>query len=441
MGELEAGNVELQSEVDDAKRRISEIKDEVASLEKRYASLKKQETAPAEVERKKAEARPPEKAASLKGRVLLALRENQRYLLVPVAVNLARALIALSLFVAHSESGAFTTTYMDWRYAGGPLGEPFSVPIPKGHWSYLFFAWDSIWYIRIAWVGYEGTRFAFFPTLPLAIRLLYSFTMDWGLAVAIVSFVFGTIWMPFYQAVAEHYMDKERALLNTFLCAFFPFVFLFTSVAYTESIFLFACAAAWYYYLRGKLPHSFAMVAIAAVTRIYGLFMLIPILLDLFAKKDWKSMLYSFVPLFALFLWCYYNFISTGDWLAFRNLQVAYWGSPTWASQFIGRFLLGQPIDWSLYHNFMLGFIAVALYLSVVSLNVDWKLGAFAVIGVISNLFMGYLWSYTRHLTFFFPMWLTVKSSNKFVVGLACLLFLLCSIVLWNQFIMRQWVA
>lgn len=381
------------------------------------------------------------KKMSWTGRTISWIGSNRRYVLVPLAVNLARVVMALILYFVHSSSGVFRTTYMDWQYAGGPLGEPFQIPVPKGHWSYLFFGWDSIWYMRIAWVGYYGTRFAFFPILPLVLRFFYTFTMDFGVAAAIVSFLFGTIWIPFYQAVAERYMDRDKALLNTFLCAFFPYVFLFTSVAYTEAIFMFACTAAWYFYLKDKLPHSFLMVAVATVTRIYGALMLLPILMDLASKQKWRETLYSLIPAFSLFLWCYYCYIYTGDWLAFRTVQVAYWGSPTLFTVFIGRFLTGMPIDWSLYHTFILAFIAVILYLTLASWEVDRRLGLFAFVGVVANLFMGYIWSYTRHLTFFFPAWLVARPSNKYIVGVVCLVFMLCSIVLWNQFIMRQWVA
>jgi len=379
--------------------------------------------------------------AGVRQRLATGLKPYLPYMIVPIAVNLARLLIALILYLRHSSDGALLTTYMDWEYAGGPLGDPFRVPVPKGHWSYLFFGWDSIWYIRIAQAGYFGTRFAFFPALPLAIRFVYLYVWDFGTAAAIVSFLFGTAWIPFYQVVAEHYMPRDRALLNTFLCAFFPYVFLFTSVAYTESIFIFACTAAWYFYLKDKLPHCFTMIAIATVTRIYGILMLGPVLLDFATKRRWKEMLYSFVPVFSLFLWCYYCFISTGDWLAFRNVQVAYWGSPTLISQFVVPFLMGKPIEWSLYHTFILAFIALAVYLSLASWEVDWRLGSFAIVGVVLNLLMGYIWSYTRHLTFFFPTWLTVKPSNKYLVAASCVIFLLCSLVLWDRFIMRQWVA
>jgi len=441
LGDLEDQNTELRSGIEDAQHRLSEAEEKMASLEEKYESLRKAQFNEVRSEGEGTQARSQAEGRPFWSRVSLAISENRRYLTVPITVNLARILVALILYFAHSSSGVFTTTYMDWQYAGGPLGEPFRIPVPAGHWSYLFFAWDSIWYIRIAQVGYYGTRFAFFPTLPLAIRFFYSFTMDFGLAAAIVSFLFGTLWIPFYQAVAEHHMRKDQALLNTLLCAFFPFVFLFTSVAYTESIFLLACVAAWYFYLKGKLPHSFTMIALATITRIYGIFMLIPVLLDLAAKKRWKETLYSLVPVFALFLWCFYCYISTGDWLAFRTVQVAYWGSPTLFSEFVAKFFAGGPIAWNASTAFILAFTAVAVYLAFASWEVDKKLGSFAIVGVISNLFVGYIWSYTRHLTFFFPTWLVVKPSNKHLVAATCVLFLLCSVVLWNQFIMRQWIA
>jgi hypothetical protein len=441
LSDLEDRNIELRSGMEDAQRRLSEAEERMASLEEKYESFRKSQLDEVCPEAEGVKAGSQAEGRPFWSRVSLAISENRRYLTVPIVVNLARILVALVLYFAHSSSGVFATTYMDWQYAGGPLGEPFRVPVPAGDWSYLFFAWDSIWYIRIAQVGYYGTRFAFFPTLPLAIRFFYSLTMDFGTAAVIVSFLFGTLWIPFYQAVAERYMRKDQALLNTFLCAFFPFVFLFTSVAYTESIFLLACVAAWYFYLRDKLPHSFAMIALATVTRIYGIFMLIPVILDLAAKKRWKDMLYSIVPAFALFLWCFYCYISTGDWLAFRTVQVAYWGSPTLFSEFVIKFFLGQPITWNTSTAFILAFTSIALYLAFASWEVDRKLGSFAIVGVVSNLFAGYIWSYTRHLTFFFPTWLVAKPSNKYLVAVACGLFLLCSIVLWNQFIMRQWVA
>lgn len=441
LGDLEDKNTELQSGIENARRRLNEAQDRMAFLEEKYQSLRKSQLNEAPPKGETTPAKEQVAGTPFWSRVASEISENRRFLTVPIAVNMARVFVAVLLYLAHSSSGVLTTTYMDWQYAGGPLGEPFRIPVPTGDWSYLFFAWDSIWYIRIAQVGYYGTRFAFFPTLPLAIRFFYSVTMDFGLAAVIVSFFFGTLWIPFYQAVAEQYMRRDQALLNTLLFAFFPFVFLFTSVAYTESIFLFACVAAWYFYSRDKLPHSFTMIALATVTRIYGVFMLLPVLLDLGAKKRWRDMLYSVIPAFALFLWCFYCYVSTGDWLAFRTVQVAYWGSPTLFSEFIAKFFTGAPITWNTSTAFILAFTAVAVYLAFASWEVDKRLGSFAIVGVVSNLFMGYIWSYTRHLMFFFPTWLVVKPSNRHLVVVACILFLLCSVVLWNQFIMRQWIA
>ena len=441
LGDLKEHNTDLESKIEDTQRRLREAQNRMTFLEEKYETLRRSQLSGLSPEEETNKATEHKADRPFWTRVASEVSDNRRFLTVPLIVNLARVLVAVLLYLAHSSSGVFTTTYMDWQYAGGLLGEPFRIPVPAGDWSYLFFAWDSIWYIRIAQVGYYGTRFAFFPTLPLAIRFFYSFTMDFGLAAVIVSFLFGTLWIPFYQAVAEQYMRRNQAMLNTLLCAFFPFVFLFTSVAHTESLFLLACVAAWYFYTRDKLPHSFVMIAIATVTRIYGAFMLLPVLLDLAAKKRWKDMLYTLIPAFALSLWCFYCFISTGDWLAFRTVQVAYWGSPTLFSEFVVKFFTGEQITWNTSTAFILAFIAIAVYLAFASYEVDKKLGSFAVVGVVSNLFLGYIWSYTRHLTFFFPMWLVVKPSNKYLVALACILFLLCSVVLWNQFIMRQWVA
>jgi Gpi18-like mannosyltransferase len=150
-------------------------------------------------------------------------------------------------------------------------------------WPYLFLGWDSGWYLSIATRGYSfsSQSYAFYPGLPLFTYILNMVTGNPFVSMTLLSFIIGVIWLPAYQLVAENYMSKPEALKSTLLYGFFPYVFLFTTVAYSEGLLLLFSLAAWYFLKDKKLLLTGICASVAAISRPPGIFLMIPILLEL----------------------------------------------------------------------------------------------------------------------------------------------------------------
>ena len=75
---------------------------------------------------------------------------------------------------------------------------------------------------------------------------------DVWVASSLVSIIVGLAWVPVFQKLAEQYLPEHDALEATILAATFPYVFLFTTVAYTEGLFTLTTVAAWFLHLKKK---------------------------------------------------------------------------------------------------------------------------------------------------------------------------------------------
>ncbi|WP_055534289.1 mannosyltransferase family protein [Streptomyces graminilatus] len=141
--------------------------------------------------------------------------------------------------------------------------------------------WDSLWYTRVAELGYGyevrlpngdvHSNLAFFPLLPWLERLLASFTpmsyADAGFAVSAVA-CFAAAWGVF--AVADHVYGRRAGVFAVLLWAVLP-VGIVQSMAYSES--LFTALAAWSLYavLTGRWVTAGALALLAGLTRPVGL--------------------------------------------------------------------------------------------------------------------------------------------------------------------------
>ncbi|QFQ96240.1 hypothetical protein F9278_08540 [Streptomyces phaeolivaceus] len=141
--------------------------------------------------------------------------------------------------------------------------------------------WDSLWYTRVAELGYGyevrlpngdvHSNLAFFPLLPWLERAVSAVT---GLSYAHAGLVVGTLaslaaaWGIF--AVADHAYGRRVGVCAVLLWAVLP-VGIVQSMAYTEA--LFTALAAWSLYavLTGRWVTAGALAALAGLTRPVGL--------------------------------------------------------------------------------------------------------------------------------------------------------------------------
>ena len=151
----------------------------------------------------------------------------------------------------------------------------------KSAYKLLTARWDSVWYTRVAELGYGyevrlpngdvHSNLAFFPLLPWLERLLASVTpmsyADAGFAVSVLASL-AAAWGVF--AVADHVYGRRAGVCAVLLWAVLP-VGIVQSMAYSES--LFTALAAWSLYavLTGRWLTAGTLALLAGLTRPVGL--------------------------------------------------------------------------------------------------------------------------------------------------------------------------
>ncbi|WP_232838606.1 mannosyltransferase family protein [Streptomyces geranii] len=151
----------------------------------------------------------------------------------------------------------------------------------KSAYTLLTARWDSLWYSRVAELGYGyevrlpngdvHSNLAFFPLLPWLERLLASLTpmsyADAGFAVSALASL-AAAWGVF--AVADHVYGRRAGVCAVLLWAVLP-VGIVQSMAYSES--LFTALAAWSLYavLTGRWLTAGTLALLAGLTRPVGL--------------------------------------------------------------------------------------------------------------------------------------------------------------------------
>ena len=299
-------------------------------------------------------------------------------------------------------------------------------------WWLVFTGWDTEWYERIVRLWYPPSfdpHWAFFPLFPFSAKLVNFVVGNPHEALVIVSSFFGVAWIPLFQLVAERYMSRDDAFGCTLMTAFFPTVFLFTTVAYTESLFLFACLATWLYYLKGKMLYSAIFAAVATLTKTYGIAMIIPVALGLLLERKWGKMMWLTIPFMALTSWALYFSISTGHVFLWEPIFYTVWPQKPWSFEISNKGV------------FSVVFLPLLFYLAFQTRKVDRRLAAYTLILSLVTLPNSSLWGWTRYLSFLFPAWLSFKSRNRVVLAALILVFYSGALWLWHSFSMGAWFS
>jgi hypothetical protein len=351
---------------------------------------------------------------------------GKRRFLMPIAILAsAKALAASFIHSSLGKGGWF------WMRAWGRAGPP------EGSLAYLFCGFDSGWYVDIAKNGYAYPKYVFMPAYPALIRALGSILGDYWWAAISIAWASSFASLPLFQAIAERYMDRVEAMWATLLMASFPHVFAFTSLAYSEPLFLLLCLGAWLSYLRDAMPLSAAAMGMAALSRPYGVMIAIPIALDLLKKRDFGKMAWLSIPLGSLAFWGLFCHLFAGDWMATLTQQ-GYWaklGMPygiirtyLWGAVFGGE--RSQSINY-----YLIAFVAIMGYLAFSSARADWRLGAFASAGYLVLLAIGTLPSLSRFISFLFPIWLSIRIKSPIAGAAALAISLPFGLALWLWFL------
>ena len=296
--------------------------------------------------------------------------------------------------------------------------------------------------MQIARYGYQRLySFAFFPGYPAIIRLFYLITNDIYLSAAVPAFVFGIAFVPLFQAVAEKYMDNESALKCTLVAAFFPVVFVFTSVAYSESIFLCLSLLFWLEYVNLRIGRASLVLAAASLTRPLGILLSVPLIIDLVRRKQLRPLGYLSIPYLTVLAWLAYGFYSTGFLLAFRQSEVTFWTQIGWFSGSILPFLTGGDFSFLALSAFVVFVFGFLVYLTF---QEDWRLGILSLAMYVSVIvFAGPPdLSYLRYFSFIFPIWILAGRVRSWSLLIAyCVFMSLNSMLFFYAFASGLWIG
>ena len=377
----------------------------------------------------------------------------RRYVFSLSLVVLLKLAMATALYVYLGLCSA-TTFWMD---PPGVVSLPQNEILLSGggvfRWVYLFLGWDSAWYASIATGGYafSSQSFAFMPGLPALTCLLGAVLGGPLPAIILISIVSGVLWVPLFESVAEHYVGRREAFLGTLLFALSPFTLLFTTVAYSEGLFLLLTLAAWNFYLVKKYFSASMASALVALVRIPGFLIVLPMMVGLMfsrARGDRvKGTLMGVPTTLALLLWAGFTWLSTGDPLTlFHNSE---WSGmytlPVYLVSVLPSGGLGA-LSFSTPYLDIHWLLPVAIWGSLLLPPfLIWKLRTFDrelliycltyIVGVFA---FGAVVSLPRFVAVLFPLWLSVAGllgRRRWPLILAAATSIAICIVLWAGFI------
>lgn len=198
--------------------------------------------------------------------------------------------------------------------------------------------WDGAWYTKIAQQGYphrifneaDGSRWAFFPGFPAAIRATVTVTgLTYAHAAVLIATVFGlTSALAIWLAVREIFgsVVADRSVL---LFVFFPAAYVL-SMGYSEGLFITAAAACLFALSRRYWITASLFAVLASLTRNYGVLLFVcvavaayPFIIRQHQKRPLVAV--GIAPL-GLIGWLAYSWHMTGTPLAFLQAE-KFWGA------------------------------------------------------------------------------------------------------------------
>lgn len=281
--------------------------------------------------------------------------------------------------------------------------------------------WDSFFYTDIAQHGYHLTpgntlsNIVFFPLYPFLIYILAPFVgtnfVLAGWLVSILSLIGAVV--IFYKLLKEFHptIDPETPI---FYLLIFPTAF-FLNAVYTESLFLFLSLLTFYYAFKGRFGVTGIFGILAALTRVTGILLFIPVLWEFFRRHGVRKIFsFSFLPLLLIplgaFLFFLYHYFVFGDFLLFFKVESA-WGR---AFQFNKDhfLLLSHPSVVNLFLDFVFStFALIAAYHVFKQKWVSYGLYILATLGVALS--TGTFMSIGRYILVLFPIYIALSTIRS----------------------------
>jgi hypothetical protein len=285
--------------------------------------------------------------------------------------------------------------------------------------------WDSEWYLLIADHGYEsydhyrdygGGKYLkedtahVFPGYPFCVRLLSYILRNSVLCGILISNIAAILFLYYLYMLARSLFDEQAAFRSAIYCIVFPTSF-FLSAVYSESLFLAAITAAFYFVERKNLIPAIIACAIASCVRVNGALAL-PAILWLawirFPEKRW-AVLASLSAALMLPVVSYLIFIEEtfGSFRWFLESQRYWRGGMHYPLYAFVRFF-NNPIAIHGQHNSLIDFFFASFSLLALALSIRRLPGPYVLYAAIMVLFplSSTLFSFSRLLLCNFPLFL-----------------------------------
>lgn len=291
--------------------------------------------------------------------------------------------------------------------------------------------WDSSWYLGIAQNGYsfQGpeklSNIVFFPLYPFLIRLTSFLTMgNLILAGWILSCIFLFFALVFLFKLVKEFHKPINPYLPVLFLLIFPTAF-FLNAVYTESLFIFLSLAVFYYCLKKKFLWAGLFGFFAALTRVTGILLFIPLLweyLKIYNFNFIRSLRLRVLPLIlvpigtlSFFLYHYFKF---GDFFLFFKVE-SWWGRAfklnlSHFSLFSNPAIVNFCLD-----VLMVIFVLVVIFFVFKNLRISY--GLYMLATIVVALGTGTLMSIGRYILVLFPIYILAGSIK-------------------NQYLQRAWI-
>jgi hypothetical protein len=290
--------------------------------------------------------------------------------------------------------------------------------------------WDSYWFLDVAQKGYylrgpdDFANVAFFPLYPLTMRLVGTLTGgNLVLAGWMVSSVFLALAVVMLTRLVRQFHPAMDPLWPVAFLLVFPTAF-FLNAVYSESMFLFFSLAMFHHALQGRFPLAALFAALASGTRMAGVFLVAPLIVEFVKAKGGRALLsrsawpLALAPAGAFFYFLYHYF-SFGDFFLYLKIQ------DRW-----GRDFSTEAVDFSIRNNpdlvntaFDMADAAAAVVLGLIALRrLRLSYGIYILVSVGIVLTSGTTLGIERYIMVLFPIYLVAAGFQSVVVKSAWLL-------------------
>jgi len=287
-----------------------------------------------------------------------------------------------------------------------------------------YYRWDSFWYTSISRHGYtfsedKNSAIAYFPLYPLTIKFFHLISrVREDYLSFILNIIFSFFASLYLYRLSRFDHAEKTSLMIVAIWLFFPSSYFLLS-GYPEALFVLLAILSLFFSRKKRWLWAGVSVALLAVTKPYGIFMLPVLFFEYAATRDWNYKIFFkkfdwlpfFLPILTLGAFIFFNYWKFGNPLAFLAAQKT-WGrslaSPVSALLEEARHYL---LDGNIFSggNFPYLIYLSSFFFSIFAFFLSWKKARrsyliFPVLILIAAFLTGTLTSWDRYMLLGFPL-------------------------------------